>query len=469
MRTALSSLTLACTLAAGLAPAALAQSTNCTQLSRFDTRTAYAGVWGYTAPDLREYAIVGERTGTMIVDCTDPRAPREVGFFTSPSSTWREMTSIGPIVYSCSENHAGLRLIDLTNPAAPVDLGLRFQTNWSSTHSISADPGTQRVYANGTNGGMRILDASVDPRNPTLLSTYTASYVHDSFWRRGKGYLAHINAGNVRIVDATQLSLPQTSLTLTPGRFTHNTWVTDDDRLLLTTDENSTGFLQSYDISAPATPAIRGSYVVSGSIVHNVFGIGRVAYVSWYTSGLEIVDLADPMNLKRVANYDTSTSASGYNGAWGAYPWTDNGVVYVSDMQNGLYCVQVDVGHINRYGTGTAGANGLPRMTADGGAIEVGQSALRFELTNLPASAPVLLVLSGAQGSGSFLGANIHIDLTSVLMVSAVADANGKVTLPFPMPADPGLANARIYAQLFSVEGSGLVSSRGMWFGIGPG
>jgi choice-of-anchor B domain-containing protein len=464
MRTVLISL---CIPALTLAAAAQ----NATLLGRLDTRVAYAGVWGYTAADGREYAIVGERTGTMVVDCTDPRNPTEIAYFTAPSSTWREITSLGPIVYSCSENHGGIRLIDMTNPGAPQDLGYRFQTGavvWNNTHSISADPDLKRILCNGTSGGMRILDASADPRNPTYLGSYTTAYVHDSYWRRGKGYLAHINAGTARIVNAQNATNMTTiSNTQTPGRFTHNIWVTEDDLLMLTTDENSTGYLQAYDITNAAAPAARGSYVVSGAIVHNVFGIGRTAYIAHYTDGFHVVDLADPMSLKMVARYDTSTSGSGYNGAWGAYPWTDNGICYVSDIQNGLYCLQIDVGHINRYGNGVAGNNGVPRAYAEGGAIEVGQGALKLVTQNLVANQPWLLVIGSSQGTGSVLGIPIHVNLNGAILLSGTADGNGNATIPLPIPGNASLANQKIYLQLVSISGGSLTSSRGMWAGIG--
>src|SRR5688572_3525210 len=56
-------------LAAGaLSPSLVSQ--NITLLSNLDTRSAYAGVWGYMSPDGREFALVGERTGTWIVETT---------------------------------------------------------------------------------------------------------------------------------------------------------------------------------------------------------------------------------------------------------------------------------------------------------------------------------------------------------------------------------------------------------------
>src|SRR6188768_62125 len=92
--------------------AAQASPYNVTRLALFKgTKAAFAGVWGYTAPDGREYAVVGERSSTWIVDCTNPSSPVEVASFSAPSSTWREITGYKQYLYSGSESHAGVRVI----------------------------------------------------------------------------------------------------------------------------------------------------------------------------------------------------------------------------------------------------------------------------------------------------------------------------------------------------------------------
>lgn len=438
------------------------------------TTTAYAGVWGYTDPvTYREYALVGERTSTWIVDCTNPSAPVEVAAFAAPSSTWREITGYKQYVYSVSENHSGIRVLDLTNPAVPVDAGYVLQANFSRTHSISVDPGTGRVYANGTPVGMVVLDAAANPLSPSVLGTRATPYVHDSYWRRGKGYLAEINNGRLTIVNsANPASLTTISSTVTPGAFTHNAWVTEDDRLMLTTDENSAGYLKAYDITNPAAPAPLASYLVSTAIVHNVFGIGRVAYVAHYTDGLHVLDVSRAATqIDLLGRYDTSANATrSYNGAWGAYPWTDSGVVYASDMQNGLFCLQVDVGHLNRYGLPTAGAGGaVPRASFDGAPPRVNANACRLEMTGLPANGSWLMIFSGGQGNLQVAGITVHVDLSNVVLINGTADANGKAALPLPIPNQAGLANQKLYAQIVAVGAGGQISaSRGMWFGIAP-
>jgi choice-of-anchor B domain-containing protein len=449
--------------------AAQASPYNVTRLALFKgTKAAFAGVWGYTAPDGREYAVVGERSSTWIVDCTNPSSPVEVASFSAPSSTWREITGYKQYLYSGSESHAGVRVIDMSNPAAPADKGVIHAPDWSSSHTVSIDPDTGRLYVNGTNSGQFICDAAADPINLPILGKNTLAYVHDCYVRRGKAYLAEINNSRVRIAGATTLPFTTISTTTTPGAFTHNTWVTDDDKLLLTTDENSSGFLQAYDITNPAAPVPLASYPNPPAVVHNVFGIGRTAYLAHYGDGFRMADVGNAATaIKTLAFYDTSAGTNGYTGAWGCYPWTDSGVVYVSDIQNGLYVLQVDRGHLNRYGQGKGGVNGVPRAQFEGGSAMVGSAKFRLELGGLPSAAKFAVLLSTASANVPVAGITVLVDLTKAVAVEGTTNAQGKASVPLPIPADPSLAVAgRIYFQVVAVEGTALVASRGCWFGI---
>ena len=51
-----------------------------------------ANLWGYVdLDDNREYAIIGLRNGTGVVDVTDPANPVIVGHITGVNSQWREV------------------------------------------------------------------------------------------------------------------------------------------------------------------------------------------------------------------------------------------------------------------------------------------------------------------------------------------------------------------------------------------
>jgi choice-of-anchor B domain-containing protein len=444
----------------------------------------YAAVWGYTDPVTnREFAVVGAFNGTWIVDTTDPANPVTITTLTAGSTTssnqWREMTGYKQYVYSVSEAQAGIRVIDMSIPTSPVDKGLVHTADWSNTHSIHCDPDAGRIYPCGTNKGMFILDATADPVNLPILGVYTTTYVHETFCRRNRGYFAHINAGTssgLRIANITNpAAIVSLSLTKTPFQApatsgaTHNAWVTDDDRIMVTTGENANAKVGVYDIANPAAPVLKSTYWVAGAIDHDVFGIGRTAFLAYYTDGIHILDISNPTVPRRIAYYDTHALATAvYDGSWGVYPYTDSGIVYASDIHNGLFCLRVDNGHMNRYGDGVAGVNGVPRIQFDGASPMVDAAAMELRVSKLDPNAPFKLVLSAGKGSTTVFGVTIHVDLNNVIVLSGTADANGKATIPLPVPNDPGLGNGKVYMQVLSTSGSGFIASRGHWFGIVP-
>ena len=100
-----------------------------------------------------------------------------------------------------------------------------------------------------------------------------------------------------------------------------------------------------YECSNPGNIQFLDDFSVNNNTIpHNAFIIGNYAYISWYTEGLVVVDMSDSSDLKKHASYDTSPYApgSGYEGAWGCYPFSPSGVVYISDRGEGLHILRVE-------------------------------------------------------------------------------------------------------------------------------
>jgi hypothetical protein len=56
---------------------------------------------------------------------------------------------------------------------------------------------------------------------------------------------------------------------------------------------------------------------------------------------VRVVDLADPLAPREVGAFDTSDFyGSGFLGCWSVYPYAPSGLVYASDIQNGLYVIR---------------------------------------------------------------------------------------------------------------------------------
>ncbi len=436
----------------------------------------YAGVWGMVVNG-KEYALVGTRPGTLIYDCSNPANPVEVGMIPGPTpggSTgyfWREINSYGSYAYSCSE-HGSTQVIDMSNPTSPKLVG----TIGSRTHTVSIDQDTGKLFANGGSGrGTLIYDLAANPVNPPKVGSYTSVYVHDSAPFRGYLYTAEIQNGTFSIIDISNVgSLNTISSTKTPGNFTHNVWVTDDDQIAITADENKGGCLGVFDISNKASPKLLATWCSpNGATVHNVFIKGNVAHFSSYTDGYWAIDISDPSNPKAIGGYDTSPlTGNGYNGCWGCYPFQPSGAIYLADMQLGFFIVKPDCGVPNHYGAATAGTNGAPTILHGGGVAKVNNPSFEILAGNVPATASTTLVLGIAPGFTPVAGFNLLVDANwPLILITQSANAQGKASFSTSIPNDPNLANLSLATQVLALDAGapqGISASRGMTFTICP-
>ena len=313
-----------------------------------------SGCWGWTDSTTgREYALLGNQCGTAIVEITNPSAPIERDFIPGVCSSWRELQVHSHYVYVVSEGGGGTQIIDLSYLPDSVHLVRGFiysdgLGNTSRSHTITIRDGY--MYLNGgsyRSGGIAIFSLA-DPVNPAFVSSYETRYVHDSFVRHDTIYAATINAGGIDVIDVTVKTSPQFLYRFTyPGAGTHNCATTVDGRFLLTTDEvgSTPKTLKVWDVRNPPTIPQVAEYVGDPtSIVHNVFVKDSLAFMSYYTAGLKVVDVADPANPIEIGGYDTYPGpGGGYTGAWSTYPFFPSGRVIIGDMVTGMYVVDLDV------------------------------------------------------------------------------------------------------------------------------
>jgi len=395
-----------------LAVAAAAQGVNCQLLGTQNLHPGYANVWGYVAPNGKEYALLGCNSGTAIVDTTIPTAPVERGFIPGANSTWRELNTYRQYCYVSTEaGGAGIQVIDLTNPDAPVLANTFGTAQFNNCHTITCDTQTGRIYCNGTNNGTVVYDASVNPVNPTFVGYMTpggtSNYFHDFHTRDGFGYASMIYNGVLRIYDLSVWPPTVVSNTSTPSLFTHNAWTNAASTLCAVADEVSGAFVKFYDITNKAAPVGLGQYTTNpASIPHNVYIVGNLCHVSWYTEGYVLLDISNPSAPVEVASYDTWPGASGgFNGAWGVYPFQPSGNVYILDMSTGLYIVRPQVTDLQVAHTAlpdTTDEDGPYAVTATiSGSNPVASATLHYRVGASGAFTPVPMT---AQGGGAYVG-----------------------------------------------------------------
>ena len=364
-------------------------------LADFSNNPAAANdIWGHVDLNTqKEYAIIGLRNGVSVVDVTIPTSPNIIGSISGLSSSWRDIkvyqyfnTSTlrwRAYAYSTTEANEGLTIIDLNDLENGISVVKR-QTTDRSAHNIyisNVDYGLNIASANqvpavhvlGSNnfGGTFRSYSLSDPE--TLGSTYTNvagnrdDYTHDAASLTISDARAQtdciqanntdclvildFNEDSLRLWDHTDenQAIELSSSSYPNAEYTHSGWWSEDKQYVIVHDEldeqthNLNTTLNIFDISSLSTPTLVGTWTgPTRAIDHNGFVRGNRYYMSNYERGLTVLDITDPSDPIEVGFFDTYpvSDNTGFNGAWGVYPFLPSGNILVSDINSGLYIIQ---------------------------------------------------------------------------------------------------------------------------------
>jgi len=321
--------------------------------------TPYSALWGYKAPDGREYAILGTFDGTQFVDITDASNIHEVGFIAStspgdPNNLWREMKTYSHYAYLVSEvRNSGIQIVDLQYLPDSVHYVKKFvPAGHTFTHSISQSG--PYLYLNGCNpgfgNGVTVLDLTVNPETPVKRGGYNVDYIHDCRIVNDTIYAANVYISKVSIINATNKNTLTgiTSFINIANSGPHNTAVTDDRKHILVTDEvgNLPRALKIWNIQDLGNITYVTNWQPTGitsAVIHNVEIYGKYALIAHYSAGVRLVDISNPAVPTEVAYYDTypSNDFGNYEGCWGVYMFP-SGKIIASDRSTGLYVLKTN-------------------------------------------------------------------------------------------------------------------------------
>jgi choice-of-anchor B domain-containing protein len=337
----------------------------------------YSAVWGYRAPNGREYAILGCATGTAFVDITDTTNIVECDFVTGPSSSWREMKVFSNYCYVVSEaNNSRIQIINMQYLPDSVSLvATSNMPNHSTSHTISQEG--PYLYLNGCNStfgnGTVVVDIT-NPIAPVKRGGWNVEYIHDCRVLRDTIWGANIydvsggGTGSIYVISAVNKDnlVLINSWVNNPIPGPHNIAITGDRKFALVTDEIPTPaprLLKIWNIenlsnvTQVATWQPTGIPTNPGSVVHNVEIYGNYALIAHYSAGVRLVNITNPATPIEVAWYDTypSNNSQNYNGCWGVFMFP-SGKIVASDRSTGLYVLRTTVPVV----TGMNGNNSIP-------------------------------------------------------------------------------------------------------------
>lgn len=349
-------------------------------------RCAYVGSYGQGA--------------TEIVDVSDPSHPRGAGSLPARAlTTPRELRAVPArkllIVLSYALGRGGANRVDLyqwtDDCAHPTAVGAHdFGGRAPHEFFLWQDPGGARtlLFVTMFTGGrddLQVLDVT-DPAAPRLAGTWTppVGLLHSiSLSPDGRRAYLSMWTGGLLVADASQFTSgqPSPSLTLlTPvgarlpapaGGTVHSAVQVPGRDLLVVTDERygagcPGGPARLVDVSNPAQPRAVSSMAApendpttcanspSGTYTsHNPTPTANLALVTWYSSGLQVFDIADAANPRRLAEFRPQGAAPGQRAAqlgatltmtW-SYPVVRDGLIYVDDIDEGLYVLRYSGPH----------------------------------------------------------------------------------------------------------------------------
>lgn len=344
-------------------------------------------VWGWTDPETdREYAIIGRSDGTSFIDVSDPSAPVFVADLpategTSPNA-WRDVKVYQNHAFVVADNVGkhGMQIFDLTllrdiaNPPQVFKETVLYDPIYSA-HNVVINEDTGFAYivaASGggetCGGGYHMVDVR-NPKEPSFAGCFSdpssgagGNHIHDAQCvvyngpdedHRDKEICFGANASVFSIADVTDKNNPSTvaALDYPNVAYVHQGWLTEDQKYFYINDEGDEvgGLVDAtrtliWDVTDLDDPVfVKAHLGTTRASDHNFYIKDNLMYQSNYVSGLQILDISDPVNPKQVAHFDTmpwGENAPGFAGSWSNYPYFKSGTIVVSSITEGLFLVR---------------------------------------------------------------------------------------------------------------------------------
>ncbi|PYS98117.1 MAG: hypothetical protein DMF63_17450 [Acidobacteria bacterium] len=329
--------------------------------------------------------------GAFIFDVSNPDAPVLKKWYNPvPEQQFLEAIVIGNRAYFGSGiGNDGVHIVDVTDPANPVTLAKINSTNgggYNTIHEMMVfDQGASRYLLENSNStsntNLKIIDIT-NPAAPVLkwdFQSGTGGWIHAMHIRGTRAYFSAFNSPKVDIYSFANLATQAPALvgSVSIGSTTnHSTWTNETGEYLYSARETSNGDVRVYDVRDPANPLLirsvkAGDLNINAITPHNPVVMGNRLYVAWYQAGTQVFDISDPTNPIRVGQYDSyqpefapseedlrklneepwdvvcgsasfgNALPTNYGGNWAVYPFLGEDRVLMGDLTGGLLIVDV--------------------------------------------------------------------------------------------------------------------------------
>lgn len=277
------------------------------------------------------YAYIGEGAGLRVLDVSNPANPQPLGRVSLLA--FCECVRKKENFVFCALLDKGMQVVDVSNPQLP-QVVYTYDTSWSVDggvwwHDLEIEG--NRLYATSGSGGpsgIHCFDIT-SPSSPSFLGKFSDILAFS--WLPGIGvkdnfvYAAAITTGSIQIVDFSNPAFPSEEGQLSVGGpFSVIDVLLEGNRAYVAGSAEKG--LMIYDTSNPVSPSFLGRYDTP-NVASRIVKSGNYLYVTdmWDTPGVVVVNVSDPTN----PTFQSSLNVQGtaLNGIW-----VDSNRLYVASL-----------------------------------------------------------------------------------------------------------------------------------------
>jgi choice-of-anchor B domain-containing protein len=315
----------------------------------------YNDVYGLVVKG-KEYAAIGSTEGVHIIDID---AMKQVAFYpgktTGNTVIHRDYKTYKHYLFAvCDEGISSIQVFDMNYLPDSLHLVYESQpTEFIQANKIFIDTAKATLYAAtaksiSSSDQMRVYDISV-PAAPALILQYNNhDNIHDMYVRNDTAFCSASFYG-YEVVDCSNHGSWRQIGEMTGYPFqgyNHSSWI-DKRGIGVLTDETHGLPVKVFDARDLNRMEVLSTFSPrpgdTTCIPHMPYIAGNFVFIAYYFDGLQIYDISDPLQPKQAGYYDTymQPAFKGFAGAWGCYPFLPSHRVLLSDMQTGLYVLDV--------------------------------------------------------------------------------------------------------------------------------
>jgi hypothetical protein len=272
------------------------------------------------------YAYVGVGMRLVVLDVSNPSDLREVGATQPFSQAVEDVALSGTLAYVAAGG-AGLRVIDVSDPALPTEIGA-----WDSRGYAQGVAVAEAIaYVADGPYGLRLVDISKPSQPMELGSAYSMNYAFDVAVQGPYAYVAAAGAG-LLIAGVSDPRHPVEAGSLVTNGYAYGVAVAGSTVYLADGWEG----VKTVNVTDPAHPALAGAYKTPGW----AFGVtitGTTAYVADAFGGLRVLDVTS-------AAQPVETGSSMTPGGHAGSVAVDGTTAFVADRNWGVHAVDLSAG-----------------------------------------------------------------------------------------------------------------------------